>query len=158
MERKLKSASKATVAWNKDLEKVADRVGGDVAEALAAMGEDGMKLADKMANGSTKYINEMAAALRNLQKTAKASLTDYTRQLTSANKLNKTFSDNLAKLAAQGYGDLAAQLAEQNDEAAQQLAAAAVKDKSKASKQLAEQRREHCGENREQRTDCGAGQ
>ncbi|WP_437090089.1 hypothetical protein, partial [Streptomyces sp. enrichment culture] len=134
VERKLKSASKATVAWNKDLEKVADRVGGDVAEALAAMGEDGMKLADKMANGSTKYINEMAAALRNLQKTAKASLTDYTRQLTSANKLNKTFSDNLAKLAAQGYGDLAAQLAEQNDEAAQQLAAAAVKDKSKASK------------------------
>ncbi|MGP3737906.1 hypothetical protein ACTWJ9_33525 (plasmid) [Streptomyces sp. GDS52] len=134
VERKLKSASKATKAWNKDLERVADRVGGDVADALASMGEEGVKLAAKMAKGSTKYINEMAKALRGLQATAKASLTDYTRQLTGANKLNKTFADNLAKLAAQGYGDLAAQLADQNDEAAQQLAAAAVKDKGKASK------------------------
>lgn len=133
VEKKLRSAAKATQAWNTDLGKVADRVGGDVAEALAAMGEDGMKLAHKMATGSTKYINDMAAALRNLQKTAKASLTDYTRQLGKANTLNKTFSDNLAKLAAQGFGDLAAQLASQNDEAAQQLAAAAVKDKKKAS-------------------------
>jgi TP901 family phage tail tape measure protein len=133
VEKKLRSAAKATTAWNKDLERVADRVGGDVADALAAMGEDGMKLAHKMATGSTKYINDMAKALKNLQATAKASLTDYTRQLGKANTLNKTFSDNLAKLAAQGYGDLASQLASQNDEAAQQLAAAAVKDKKKAS-------------------------
>jgi hypothetical protein len=138
VEKKLKSASKATLAWNKDLEQVADRVGGDVAQALAAMGEDGMKLADKMANGSTKYINEMAAALRNLQKTAKASLTDYTRQLGDANKMNREFADDLTKLAAMGYGDLAAQLAEQNDEAAQQLADAAVKDPKKAKKANAE--------------------
>ncbi|MCL8016967.1 hypothetical protein [Streptomyces sp. AS02] len=134
VENRIKSTAKATQAWNKDLEKVADRVGGDVAEALAAMGKDGMKLADKMANGSTKYINEMAAALRNLQKTAKASLTDYTRQLTSANTMNKKFADDLAKLAGMGYGDLAAQLAAQGDEAAQQLAAAAAKDKKKAAK------------------------
>ena len=134
IENRIKSTAKATQGWNKDLEKVANRVGGDVAEALAGMGADGTKLARKMANGSTKYINEMAAALRNLQKTAKASLGDYTRQLTGANKMNKTFADNLAKLAGQGYGDLASQLAGQNDEAAQQLAASAVKDKGKAAK------------------------
>jgi TP901 family phage tail tape measure protein len=134
VEAKLKSAAKATTAWNKDLEKVADRAGGDVADALAGMGEDGMKLAHKMATGSTKYINDMAAALRNLQKTAKASLTDYTRQLGQSNTLTKAFSDNLAKLAAEGFGDLASQLAAQNDQAAQELAAAAVKDKGKASK------------------------
>jgi hypothetical protein len=93
-----------------------------------------MKLAHKMATGSTKYINDMAKALRDLQKTAKASLTDYTRQLTNANKVNKDFADDLAKLAAMGYGDLASQLAAQNDEAAQQLADAAVKDKGKAAK------------------------
>lgn len=132
VEKKLKSASKATAAWNKDLEKVADRVGGDVAEALASMGKEGEKLADKMARGSTKYINEMAAALRGLKKEAKASLTDYTRQLSGANKLNKEFSDDLATLAARGYGDLAKQLAAQNDKAAQQLADAAVKDSGKA--------------------------
>jgi len=87
-----------------------------------------------MANGSTKYINEMAAALRNLQKVAKASLTDYTRQLDKANKVNKAFADDLAQLAAMGYGDLAAQLAAQGDEAAQQLADAAAKDPKKAKK------------------------
>lgn len=133
VEKKIKSAAKATTAWNKDLEMVADRVGGDVAEALASMGKEGEKLAHKMATGSTKYVNDMAKALRDLQTTAKASLTDYTRQLGAANKLNKTFSDNLATLASRGYGDLAKQLAAQNDEAAQQLAAAAVKDNKKAS-------------------------
>lgn len=133
VEKKLKSAAKATVAWNKDLETVARRAGGDVADALAGMGEDGMKIAHKMATGSTKYINDMSKALRDLQKTAKATLEDYTRQLGKANSLNKTFSDNLAKLAAQGYGDLASQLAAQNDQAAQDLAAAAVKDHKKAS-------------------------
>lgn len=138
VEKKLKSASKATLAWNKDLEKVADRVGGDVAQALAAMGEDGMKLAHKMATGSTKYINDMSKALRDLQKTAKASLTDYTRQLGTANKMNKDFADDLARLAGMGYGELAAQLAAQNDEAAQQLADAASKDKGKAAKANAE--------------------
>lgn len=133
VEKKLKSAAKATAAWNKDLETVARRAGSDVADALAGMGEDGMKIAHKMATGSTKYINDMSKALRALQKTAKATLEDYTRQLGKANSLNKTFSDNLAKLAAQGYGDLASQLAAQNDQAAQDLAAAAVKDKKKAS-------------------------
>ncbi|MFJ9420681.1 phage tail tape measure protein [Streptomyces sp. NPDC101249] len=132
VEKKIRSAAKATTAWNKDLEKVAQRVGGDVSEALAAMGEDGMKLAHKMATGSTKYINDMARALRDMQKTAKATLADYTRQMGAANKVNKTFSDNLARLASQGFGDLAAQLAAQNDESAQQLAAEAVKDKKKA--------------------------
>ncbi|WP_416520011.1 phage tail tape measure protein [Streptomyces achromogenes] len=132
VEKKLKSISKLTIGWNNDLATVADRVGGDVADALAGMGEDGMALARKMAHGSTKYINEMATALRNLQKTAKASLTDYTRQLGKANSTNKAFQDNLARLAASGYGDLASQLAAQGDEAAQQLAAAAVKDKKKA--------------------------
>lgn len=52
VEKKLKSTAKATRSWNKDLEKVADRLGGDVAEALAGMGEDGIKLAHKMATGS----------------------------------------------------------------------------------------------------------
>ncbi|MFB6665959.1 hypothetical protein [Streptomyces parvus] len=134
VEKQLKANSKATQVWNKDLEKVADRVGGDVADALAAMGKDGVALAKKMANGSTKYINEMAAALRNLSATAKASLTDYTRQLDKATGADSAFTKNLATLAARGYGDLAKQLAAQGDTAAQQLAAAAVKDNKKAGK------------------------
>lgn len=134
VEKQLKANSKATKVWNKDLEKVADRVGGDVADALAAMGKDGVALAKKMATGSTKYINEMAAALRNLSATAKASLTDYTRQLDKATGADSAFTKNLATLAARGYGDLAKQLAAQGDTAAQQLAASAVADNKKAGK------------------------
>ncbi|MEU9849263.1 hypothetical protein [Streptomyces sp. NPDC047985] len=133
VEKQIKANSSATTKWNKDLEKVADRVGGDVAEALAAMGKDGVALTKKMANGSTKYINDMAKALRGLAATAKASLTDYTRQLTKATAADTTFAKNLATLASRGYGDLAKQLAAQGDTAAQELAAAAVKDGKKAS-------------------------
>lgn len=133
VESKLKSTSKATTAWNKDLQKVADLAGGDVANALASMGKDGVALTHKMATGSTKYLNEMAAALRNLSTTAKASLTDYTRQLTKATATDSKFAANLAALAGHGYGDLAAQLAAQGDTAAMELAAAAVGDRKKAS-------------------------
>ncbi|MFF8610796.1 hypothetical protein ACF06X_33360 [Streptomyces sp. NPDC015346] len=132
VEKSLKANSRATQAWNRDLEKVADRVGGDVAEALAAMGKDGVALAKKMANGSTKYINEMAAALRGLAATAKASLSDYTRALNGAITSDYRFQQNLVTLAARGHGDLARQLAAQGDQAAVDLAAAAVKDNNKA--------------------------
>ncbi|MFF2411856.1 hypothetical protein [Streptomyces sp. NPDC058092] len=133
VEKKIKSTAKATRSWNTDLERVADRLGGDVAEALAGMGEDGIKLAHKMATGSKKYAADMAKALRDLSKVAKASLTDYTRQLTKANSTDAAFTKNLSMLAGRGYGDLASQLAAQGDTAAQELAAAAVKDRKKAS-------------------------
>lgn len=132
VEKKLKSTAKATTAWNKDLQKIADLAGGDVAQALASMGKDGVALTHKMATGSTKYLNEMAAALRNLGATAKASLSDYTRQLTKATATDSKFAANLAALAGHGYGDLAAQLAAQGDTAAMELAAAAVGDRKKA--------------------------
>lgn len=132
VEKKLISAGKATAAWNRNLEKVADLAGGDVADALAAMGKDGVALTKKMANGSKKYIAQMSIALRDLAKTARASLTDYKVQLNHATGNQELFAKNLAKLAGQGFGDLAGQLAAQNDVAAQQLAATAVKDKTKA--------------------------
>ncbi|MFD7980179.1 phage tail tape measure protein [Streptomyces sp. NPDC059071] len=133
VERSLRGASRATQAWNRDLQKVADRVGADVAEALASMGKDGVALTRKMANGSTKYINQMAGALRGLAATARASLTDYTRQLGRATAADERFAQNLATLAARGYGDLARQLAAQGDQTAIDLAAAAVGDQRKAS-------------------------
>ncbi|WP_052457550.1 hypothetical protein [Streptomyces sp. AcH 505] len=132
VESKLKSTSKATAAWNKDLQKVADLAGGDVADALASMGKDGIALTHKMATGSTSYLKQMSAALRGLAATAKASLTDYTREIGKATTTNTTFASNLAKLAGKGFGELAKQLAAQGDEAAQQLAAAAVADPKKA--------------------------
>lgn len=120
--------------WRRDLAKVASRAGQDVADALEEMGADGVDLTHKMATGSTKYVRGMAKELEKLAATAKASLSEYTSQLGGAAKQTAAFQQNLAKLAASGYGDLASRLAEQGDQASMDLAAQAAKSKSGASK------------------------
>lgn len=120
--------------WRKDLATVARRAGQDVADALEAMGADGINLTHKMATGSSKYLNSMAGDLKKLADAAKASLSDYTSQLGGATKQTAEFQKNLATLAAEGYGDLASRLAAQGDQAAQDLAAQAVKSKKNAKK------------------------
>lgn len=132
LEKKLATSAATTRRWNADLTRVAERAGADVANALAAMGTDGITLTHKMATGTTKYVNQMAASLRGLAATARASLTDYTRQLNAATTTNAAFEQNLLRLAAMGYGDLAAQLSAQGDTAAQQLAYDAARNKGKA--------------------------
>ncbi|GHC37401.1 MULTISPECIES: hypothetical protein [Streptomyces rochei group] len=134
VERKLWQMGEATAAWNRNLEKVADRAGGDVAKALAGMGDEGMKLAEKMAKGTNKYVASMSIALRGMMQEARASLKDFTLQLDHATGNNQIFQNNLIKLASMGYGDLASQLASQNNEAAHDLAASAVDDRRKAAK------------------------
>nr|WTB35198.1 phage tail tape measure protein [Streptomyces sp. NBC_00830] len=120
--------------WRRDLATVARRAGQDVADALEEMGADGIDLTHKMATGSSKYMRDMAKDLEKLAATAKASLSEYTSQLGGAAKQTATFQQNLAKLAAEGYGDLASRLAEQGDQAAMDLAAQAAKSKKAASK------------------------
>ncbi|WP_438491884.1 phage tail tape measure protein [Streptomyces asiaticus] len=133
-EKNLRTSAARASRWRKDLATVARRAGQDVADALEAMGEDGVELTRKMATGTTKYVRDMANQLERLAGTAKASLGDFTRQLSQAVKDQSAFEKNVAKLAALGYGDLAAMLAEQGDEDAEELASAAVKDKKKAKK------------------------
>lgn len=87
-----------------------------------------------LAKASKSQFNSIVANLRKLAPLAKATLADYTAQLNASNKTSATFQANLAKLAGMGYGDLATQLAGQNDDAAQKIAAAAVKSRSAASK------------------------
>ncbi|MBZ6211627.1 hypothetical protein KVH31_34595 [Streptomyces olivaceus] len=134
VERKLWDLGKANVAWSRNLEKVAARAGTDVAEALAAMGEDGVKIAAKMATGTDKYVASMSMALRNLEYTARASLKAFATDLNHVFGNQGVFESNLAQLAAQGYGALATRLAAQNDQAAYELAAEATRDKSTAAK------------------------
>ncbi|WP_342211082.1 phage tail tape measure protein [Streptomyces sp. AC1-42T] len=130
--KKLRSSTKAMSRWRKDLSTVAARAGTDVAKALEEMGEDGVALTRKMATGSSKYVKQMSKDLLALAAASKASLGDYTGQLKTAVKDQNAFQQNLAKLAASGYGDLAARLAEQGDQDAADLASQAVKDKKKA--------------------------
>ncbi|MDH2389397.1 phage tail tape measure protein [Streptomyces sp. HNM0663] len=131
-EKNLDKAMRRTERWRKDLRTVARRAGQDVADALEAMGEDGIELTHKMATGSSKYLKEMASDLQRLGLVAKTTLGDFTAQLRQTVKDQSTFEQNLAKLASLGYGDLAARLAEQGDEAAEKLAAEAVKNPKRA--------------------------
>ncbi|MGW1157779.1 phage tail tape measure protein [Streptomyces sp. NPDC002519] len=130
----LHKSVKEAQQWRKDLATVARRAGQDVADALEAMGAEGISLTHKMATGSSKYLKSMAADLKKLADTAKASLSDFTSQLGAATKQTAEFQKNLATLAAEGYGDLASRLAAQGDQAAQDLAAQAVKSKKDAKK------------------------
>ncbi|MFJ4684707.1 phage tail tape measure protein [Streptomyces sp. NPDC088789] len=131
-EKNLDKAVQKAKQWRKDLATVARRAGQDVADALEAMGEDGVELTHKMATGSSKYIKEMTKDLEALGVVVRATLSDYTTQLKQAVSDQAAFEKNLAKLAAMGYGDLAKMLAEQGDEDAEVLAAEAVKSPGKA--------------------------
>ncbi|MET7713657.1 hypothetical protein [Streptomyces sp. NPDC005407] len=130
--RKLQSSSRVARAWRKDLATVSQRAGADVAQALEDMGEEGIELTRKMATGSAKYTRQMAANLRALAAASKATLGDYTGQLTKTVNDQAAFQANLVKLAGRGQGDLAQRLAAQGDQAAADLAAAAVKDPRRA--------------------------
>ncbi|WP_331728895.1 phage tail tape measure protein (plasmid) [Streptomyces sp. NBC_01259] len=132
-QKTLKSAVSANASWESNLNKIASRGGSSVVDQLRDMGEEGAAMVSALAKASTKQFNSIVANLKKLGPLAKASLADYTKQLAATNRTDTVFQGNLAKLAGQGYGDLATQLAGQGDEAAQKLAAEAVKSKTKAS-------------------------
>ncbi|MFC8008653.1 phage tail tape measure protein [Streptomyces cinereoruber] len=125
-------AVSANNAWENDLHRIASRGGADIVSMLRDMGEEGAEMVKALAKASNKQFSEIVTNLRKLSPLAKATLADLTAQLNTANKTSSAFQQNLATLAAQGYGDLAAMLADQGDEAAIKIAADAVKDKKKA--------------------------
>ncbi|WP_406050952.1 phage tail tape measure protein [Streptomyces virginiae] len=131
-ERNLDKAASKAAAWRRDLATVARRAGQDVADALQDMGEDGVELTKRMANGSSKYIKDMTDDLQALGKVARASLGDFTTQLKAAIENQEAFEANLAKIAAWGYTDLATLLAEQGDKAAETVAAEAARSQGAA--------------------------
>lgn len=130
----LSSSVKSSAAYEANLKKIASRGGSDVIDQLRDMGAEGASMVSALAKASSKEFKKIVGDLRKLGPLAKASLADYTAQLNSATTTSKVFQANLAKLAGMGYGDLASQLASQGDEAAQALAAQAVKSKSAAAK------------------------
>lgn len=131
-QKTLKAAVSANSSWEANLNRIAARGGGDVIDQLRDMGEEGAAVVAALAKASKKQFADIVANLKKLGPLAKASLDDYTKQLNASTKTDAAFQANLTKLAGMGYGDLAAQLAGQGDEAAQKLAADAVKSKTKA--------------------------
>ncbi|MGW3166985.1 hypothetical protein ACWC9Q_29825 [Streptomyces sp. NPDC001142] len=132
--KNLDDAVKKSAAWERNLQKIGNKAGADVEDTLRGMGESGMALVASLAKASTKQFNAIVKNLKALGPTAAATLSDYSRQLNATTTSSKAFQDNLVKLAASGYGDLAVQLAGQGDAEAMALAAAAVKSSSAAKK------------------------
>ncbi|MEV6124374.1 phage tail tape measure protein [Streptomyces sp. NPDC052077] len=131
-QKQLAAAAKANATWEKNLTRIGKRAGSSVEETLRGMGEEGRALVNALAGASTKQFTAIVKNLKALAPTAKATLADYTKQLTRANKTGGDFQKNLLKLAAMGYSGLATQLAAQGDDAAAAVAAAAVQNKASA--------------------------
>lgn len=128
----LKDTVGANNVWEANLKKIASRGGADVISMLRDMGEEGAAMVAALAKATNKQFNEIVNNLRRLGPLAKATLADFTDQLNNANKADAAFQANLAKLSAMGYGDLAAILAAQGDDAAMKLASEAARNKKKA--------------------------
>ncbi|MFE9812405.1 hypothetical protein [Streptomyces sp. NPDC005548] len=133
-DKTLASAVKANKSYEANLSKIASRGGADVIDQLRDMGAEGAALVAALAKASNAEFKKIVANLEKLGPLAKATLADYTKQMTAATKVNAKFQADLATLAGMGFGDLATQLAGQGDEAAQKIAAEAVKSKSAAGK------------------------
>jgi len=132
-QKQLTASVAATNKWRTNLAKIGKKGGSEVEQLLADMGTAGYSLVNELAGASTKQFDQIVANLKKLDATAQASLSDYTSQLTTANAASKSFQANLLKLTSMGYGALAQQLAAQGDDAAEAIAAAAVKSPSSAS-------------------------
>ncbi|MEU8688836.1 phage tail tape measure protein [Streptomyces sp. NPDC048665] len=133
-QKQLNDSLAATNKWRGDLAKISKRGGADVEAMLESMGQDGAELVNKLAGASNKQFNDIIKKLKETGDTAKVTLADYQKQLGGATQQSKQFAADLQKLAAEGFGDLAQQLASQGDANAMTLAhEAAGNSKSAAS-------------------------
>lgn len=121
-EKQLNDSLAATNKWRGDLAKISKRGGADVEAMLESMGQDGYDLVNKLAGASNKQFQDIIKKLKQTGDTAKVTLADYEKQLGGATQQSQQFAADLQKLAAEGFGDLAQQLASQGDANAMTLA------------------------------------
>ncbi|MFF3912674.1 phage tail tape measure protein [Streptomyces sp. NPDC001852] len=121
-EKQLNDSLAATNKWRGDLAKISKRGGADVEAMLESMGQDGAALVNKLAGASNKQFQDIIKKLKETGDTAKVTLADYQKQLGGATQQSQQFAADLQKLAAEGFGDLAQQLASQGDANAMTLA------------------------------------
>ncbi|MBM9621033.1 phage tail tape measure protein [Streptomyces zhihengii] len=125
-QKQLGDSLAATEKWRKNLTVIGARGGDEVRQMLEQMGEAGYGLVQSLAGASDAQFKDIVAKLKKTGDMAKATLADFTQQLTGVNKQQGQFSADLQQLAAMGYGDLAMALAAQGDATAMQLARGAV--------------------------------
>ncbi|MFJ8109994.1 phage tail tape measure protein [Streptomyces sp. NPDC096132] len=121
-----------TTRWRKNLQKIGMRGGKELQTMLEGMGEEGYALVNALAGASDKQFKDIVSKLEKTGELAKATLADFTKQLSGSTKESQQFAADLQKLAAQGFGDLAQALAAQGDASAMTLARQAVSDSKSA--------------------------
>lgn len=131
-ETQLNESVAATEKWRKNLDKVGKRGGTELQKMLEGMGEDGQDLVNALAGASDKEFKRITEKLKKTGDLAKATLSDFSKQLNSSTKENQQFAADLQKLAAQGFGDLAQALAAQGDASAMDIAHQAAGDSKQA--------------------------
>ncbi len=131
-ETQLNESVAATEKWRKNLGKIGSRGGKELQTMLEGMGEEGYALVNALAGASDKQFKSIVAKLQKTGDLAKATLADFTKQLSGSTKESEQFAKDLQTLAAKGFGDLAQALAAQGDEhavtLARQAATGSVKD------------------------------
>ncbi|MFE4701081.1 phage tail tape measure protein [Streptomyces sp. NPDC056738] len=131
-ETQLDESVAATEKWRKSLAKVGQRGGKELQAMLEGMGEEGYALVNSLAGASDKQFKSITAKLQKTGELAKATLADFTKQLTGSTKESEQFAKDLQTLAASGFGDLAQALAAQGDSSAMELAHQAAGNKTQA--------------------------
>ncbi|MER5468040.1 phage tail tape measure protein [Streptomyces sp. NPDC002685] len=111
-----------TEKWRKNLAKIGGRGGKELQAMLEGMGQEGYALVNSLAGASDKQFKSIVAKLQKTGELAKATLADFTKQLNGSTKESQQFAEDLQKLAASGFGDLAQALAAQGDSSAMELA------------------------------------
>lgn len=132
-ETQLDESVAATEKWRKNLGKVGARGGTELQKLLEGMGEGGYDLVNALAGASDKEFKRITEKLKKTGDIAKATLSDFSKQLNSSTKESQQFAADLQKLAGAGFGDLAQALAAQGDASAMELAHQAAGN-SKAAK------------------------
>lgn len=129
-QKQLNDSLAATNWWKRNLDIISKRGGQDIRELLEGMGSEGYALVEQLAKASDKQFKDIIGKLQKVGGIAKATLSDFTKQLGNSTAKSEQFAADLQTLASRGFGDLAAQLAAQGDATAMDLAHQAVTGKA----------------------------
>lgn len=109
-EKGLQGTVNLTTRYSKELAKIASVAGPQVADQLAQMGDAGVSLVHRMAQGTKNEIGALAQSFMRLATNAGTALQTYTYNLEATTAKTKQFNADILTLIQRGDVNLAAQL------------------------------------------------
>jgi TP901 family phage tail tape measure protein len=109
-EKGLQLSIDLTSRWSRELQRIASVAGVGVADKLAQMGDAGVNIVHRMAQGTKSQLGAMAQSFMQLANNAGSALQTYTLTLMATNNKTKQFNADILTLIKRGQVNLAAQL------------------------------------------------